>query len=186
MRGKCIFLKSEYFCLKKINKGISKASKQILSRGDMYWINICNFSSQKCFWPNWWCFYDLPRILWKNSVIFWKTPAIWYMLWICMSQFFSTQLYPKTNKNYEQLWKWKIQTPRVFWKRISIFLHLEKKAINLLVLHQLYSKGHAKLPGYSSSMAVYVGIQKKVVSDQMMRFFDHFRPFLSQKWPFSG
>ena len=104
---------------------------------------------------------------------------------VCHS-FFSTQLYPKTNKNYEQLWKWKIQTPRVFWKRISIFLHLEKKAINLLVLHQLYSKGHAKLPGYSSSMAVYVDIQKKVISDQMMWFFDHFRPFLSQKWPFSG
>ena len=76
--------------------------------------------------------------------------------------------------------------PTSFLKKDIYFSTLRKKAINQLVLHQLYSKGHAKLPGYSSSMAVYVGIQKKVISDQMMQFFDYIRPFLVQKWPFSG
>ena len=57
------------------------------------------------------------------------------------------------------------------------FSTLRKKALNQLILHLLYSKGHTKLPGYLSSMVVYVGIQKKVIFDQMIRFLDHFWPF---------
>ena len=60
------FKKANYFGLKKMYKGLFMASEQILWRGYMYWINICNFRSQKCLQPNWWCFYDLPRIWWKN------------------------------------------------------------------------------------------------------------------------
>ena len=36
----------------------------------------------------------------------------------------------------------KNQTPRVFLKKDVYFPTLRKKAINQLVLHQLYSKGH--------------------------------------------
>ena len=51
------------------------------------------------------------------------------------------------------------------------------KALNQLILHLLYSKGHTKLPGYLSSMVVYVGIQNKVIFDQMIRFLDLRLPF---------
>jgi len=94
---------------------------------------------------------------------------------LCHS-FLSAQLYLKTNKNYEQLWKWNYQTPRVFTKKDVYFSTLRTKAINQLVFHQLYSKSHTKLLGCLSTVAIFVGIQKKLYFDQIMRFFGHFYP----------
>ena len=58
--GRWIFPKSKIFSPEKINKGVSKASEQILLRGVIEWINISNFSSQLAifiminleFWEN--------------------------------------------------------------------------------------------------------------------------------------
>ena len=63
---------------------------------------------------------------------------------------------------------------------------VKTKLMNQIVLHQFYIKSHTKLLVYLSSMASYVGIQKKVT------FFSNdanFQPFLvmfSQKCLFGG
>ena len=68
----------------------------------------------------------------------------------------------------------KIPDPTSFLKKDVYFSTLRKKAINQLVFQQLYSKSQTKLLWCLSTMAVFVGIQKKIIFDQMMRFFDHF------------
>ena len=41
-------------------------------------------------------------------------------------------------------------------------------------------------PGTHQAWPYMLAYKKKVISDQMMSFFDHFGPFLAQKWLFSG
>ena len=60
---------------------------------------------------------------------------------------FSFQLYSKSNKNYEELWKWKKSDPTSFFKKDVYFCTLRKKAVNQLVFHQIIQSGPYQITG---------------------------------------